>query len=1016
MSGRARLRVGWVGYANTLPLRPALDGLTGPDGGGGVELFEGVPTRINAMLAAGEVDVAPVSSIEAARHADDWVLLPGVSISCDGPARSVLVASPSPLLSPCELPLPVHLTPASATSAVLLDVLARYAWRDRGGPGWRGLELVDGEPEAGCARLLIGDEALREEVACAYAHHTDLGLAWFQHTGLPMVFALFCARRRALAEGHGPALDALNRSLAGCAAHPDVEAAAATGAGSLALPRAAVATYLAGLSYGWTARHRAGFDAFLDLARRAGHLPETARGGAGEALDERGARAAAPSRRAARPAVNRIGQVYGDYEIREMLGAGGMGEVFRARQVSLDRPVAVKFISAERYADDVNRRRFLREIRTCSTLSHPNVVKIYDWGEKDGDIFLVMEYLDGVPLETYIHKAPGGLPVDFVLKVTEDVLAALAHMHPLGFIHRDIKPANVMVGRYNRAVLMDFGLVKVIKDYRLTQTGKVLGTPRYLPPEALLGESGDHRADLYQVGLVLCEALLGKIPFKQRELLEYLKGERSEAPRMPRDVRPDLDPGVAQLVANALEHDPDARYQEAREMLSDLARLRDGKPIASTRDLERSAFPRVFPELRLSAAFRERYAFLSFVTRDPVLAVVCAHDTKRDRRVHLRFVAPAVVRSAPRRDALAKALETLAAIDHPGVSVPSVVGREDDMVYVTYPVNRDATLQECLDARPRFAPETVVGCGIQLTAALSALHAHGLVHGFLAPASVRVSPDGVLSISDAELGILARHTALAESRDFAASLGYYTSPEQLDGAPPTPASDAYALAALLYRMSAGAHPMPGHELAEDRTDPVRSLLLPALAPEPGKRAADLAAFAAGLERHSRGGRGRSLAADLLPPEAARPRRPTAPVRRPLSRSQIASPPGRAGLEARRRPVLAVLAVLVALAVAVVVVSRLAMLVGPASAEVRDLAIRFDAGRATLEWSTTAPVPTRVEIGTDPSRMEVLEAPGRVPVRVHRLVTHPLPAGTGHVLRILLPGGASHERRFRTPAR
>lgn len=278
--------------------------------------------------------------------------------------------------------------------------------------------------------------------------------------------------------------------------------------------------------------------------------------------------------------MRRIGQTYAGYEILAPLGAGGMGEVYRAHQKALNRDVAVKFISEEFCSDENIRRRFLREIRAASTLSHPNIVKLYDSGEQDKDIFLVMEFLDGKPLETFIQKAPRGLPCDFALKVVEDVLEALAFMHPRGFIHRDIKPANIMLTRFNRAVLMDFGLVKIAEDSQITRTGKLVGTPRYLSPEMLMGGTCDHRSDLYQVGLVLCEAVCGRIPFKQMELLEYLKGESSVPPRTPQDIKPDLDAPIAQLINNALGIPLDERYQEAREMLEDLGRAREGTTVS----------------------------------------------------------------------------------------------------------------------------------------------------------------------------------------------------------------------------------------------------------------------------------------------------------------------------------------------------------------------------------------------------------------------------------------------------
>ena len=709
----------------------------------------------------------------------------------------------------------------------------------------------------------------------------------------------------------------------------------------------------------------------------------------------------------------RIGKQYGDYVVQELLGVGGMGEVFRATQISLDRPVALKFITAERYADDVNRRRFLREIRACSTLQHPNIVKIYDSGEEEGDIYLVMEYLEGKPLEAWIRAQPDGLPADFVLKVCEDVLESLVAMHPKGFIHRDIKPANIMIGKFNRAVLMDFGLVKIAQDTRLTQTGRVLGTPRYLAPESLASQSGDHRADIYQVGLVMCEALLGKIPFKQRELMEYVKGEREQRPKTPREARPDLPEGIQLLMQNALEVQPEARYQEAREMLADLARVRDGKPIQATRDVKQVGFPRVFPELRLSSTFLERYVFQSFVTRDPLVSVVQAHDKKRARDVQLRFLSPTLVGSCPHPEALVAALQSLTRLEHPNVFSPTAMGREEGVYYLSYPVSADPTLKESLEARDRFERDVVVRAGQQITAGLAAMHAAGLVHGFLTPTSLIIAPTGTISVTDAELGLLARHTAFADTKESTTRITYYSPPELLDGEAPTEASDLFALAALLYRMLTGDYHVASASLAEDRNDPVRSLLVAAMDSDPQRRGSDVAQFGAELVKRAGGTPNsrqrlasapeRPLAEALVPPLV---RRPTGGAVRDMSVLDSSVPPRRPPHPAFLRALGGLVAVSIGIATWLAFGSRI---------EVGDVHALAETSSATLQWTTSRPVETRVELGTDAENMEVVEDPGHARTTRHKVVTPNLKSGTSYVFRVLLPHHhRSPDYTFTTP--
>ena len=258
------LRVGWVSFVNVLPLYPAVRDLPG------IALEEGVPTRLNARLAAGEIDLAPVSSIEYARRADRYVLLPGLSISSDGPTRSVLVASDVKIGPGATERAVVHLTPASASSVVLLKVLAAFAW-----PHAPGLTVTE-DPAQANARLLIGDEALRELLSPTHAHVVDLGEAWRNHTGLPMVFAVFAARREAMTDGRRVALEAAHRALLEAAANPDRATASVEAAARLNLPLPGVREYLDGLSWNISPRHEAGLKRFLADAARIGECPPVA--------------------------------------------------------------------------------------------------------------------------------------------------------------------------------------------------------------------------------------------------------------------------------------------------------------------------------------------------------------------------------------------------------------------------------------------------------------------------------------------------------------------------------------------------------------------------------------------------------------------------------------------------------------------------------------------------------------------------------------------------------------------
>ncbi|HEX5501297.1 MAG TPA: serine/threonine-protein kinase, partial [Thermomicrobiales bacterium] len=220
----------------------------------------------------------------------------------------------------------------------------------------------------------------------------------------------------------------------------------------------------------------------------------------------------------------------GPYEIRGLLGRGGMSTVYRAYQPALDREVAVKVLSGPRAADPVFRERFRRETRAIARLRHPNILAVYDSGEVGGEPYLVSELIAGGSLQSRL-----GRPLDprDVARLARQIGAALDYAHGQGLIHRDVKPANILVDG-PRAVLGDFGIVKA-SDYgwtALTQTGVGVGTPEYMAPEQALNEPLDGRADLYSLGVVLYEALAGAPPYLGDTPLQVIEGHlRGRLPR-----------------------------------------------------------------------------------------------------------------------------------------------------------------------------------------------------------------------------------------------------------------------------------------------------------------------------------------------------------------------------------------------------------------------------------------------------------------------------------------------------
>jgi serine/threonine-protein kinase len=263
----------------------------------------------------------------------------------------------------------------------------------------------------------------------------------------------------------------------------------------------------------------------------------------------------------------------GRYLILRRIGKGGMGEVFEAEHIGLDKRVAIKFLLEKLETDREVLTRFHREARTASRIGHENIIDITDIGEaEDGRAYIVMELLQGRDLGAVL-RASGPMPVARAVHIIRQICRGLAAAHDKGIVHRDMKPENVFLTQREAAVdvvkIMDFGISKVIDAHdskvRLTQTGAVVGTPVYMAPEqAMASHEVDHRADVYAVGIMLYELLCGRPPFRGDSYLALVTQHINEPPPPPRTVRPDLPPEIEALIMAALEKDPARRVPTMR--------------------------------------------------------------------------------------------------------------------------------------------------------------------------------------------------------------------------------------------------------------------------------------------------------------------------------------------------------------------------------------------------------------------------------------------------------------------
>ena len=276
--------------------------------------------------------------------------------------------------------------------------------------------------------------------------------------------------------------------------------------------------------------------------------------------------------------MNLLGRTIGNYQIREELGRGGMAVVYRAYQQSLNRYVAIKVLPPQFAFDREFVERFQREARAAAGLRHPNIVVIHDVGQEEGIYYIVMEYLEGQTLKQVIEQE-GPLPPQRVGRIIEQVAAALDYAHRRGFVHRDVKPANIFVGEGDRVTLTDFGIAKAgAETQHLTRTGTLMGTPEYMSPEQAEGGTVDYRTDLYALGVVLYQMLVGRVPFRGTTPHAVLHAVIYEPPPPPRQINPNLPPVIEAVIMQAVAKRPEQRFQRGAEMVAALRAALAGKP------------------------------------------------------------------------------------------------------------------------------------------------------------------------------------------------------------------------------------------------------------------------------------------------------------------------------------------------------------------------------------------------------------------------------------------------------
>ena len=260
-----------------------------------------------------------------------------------------------------------------------------------------------------------------------------------------------------------------------------------------------------------------------------------------------------------------IGKMISHYRVLEKLGSGGMGTVYKAQDIKLDRFVALKFLPPHLSQAEEEKKRFIHEAKAASALDHPNICTIYEIDEtEDGQMFIAMACYDGESLKQKVESRSAGLDVDQAIDIAMQVAEGLAKAHEQEIVHRDLKPANVMITKDGVVKIVDFGLAKLRGQTKLTKAGTTLGTAAYMSPEQAMGQEVDHRTDIFSFGVLLYEMLAGDQPFagdyEQAVIYSILNEE-------PGSIGRDVPEELQNVVLRALEKEPEKRYQSVNQLL-----------------------------------------------------------------------------------------------------------------------------------------------------------------------------------------------------------------------------------------------------------------------------------------------------------------------------------------------------------------------------------------------------------------------------------------------------------------
>jgi serine/threonine protein kinase len=577
------------------------------------------------------------------------------------------------------------------------------------------------------------------------------------------------------------------------------------------------------------------------------------------------------------------------YDILEELGRGGMGVVYKARQLSLNRVVALKLIRDSALATPEDLARFRIEAEAAARMRHPNIVQIFDVGEHEGRPYFAMEFVDGGSLDQHLTSQPQSpaLAADLI----RTLALAVQHAHEQKVVHRDLKPANILLsvvggplsvaridGQRTIPKITDFGLAKRLDSdsTALTQDGTVLGTASYMAPEQAAGRVHDigPAVDVYALGAMLYELLTGRPPFDAHSWQQAVHQVMHDEPQPPTRLRADVPSDLETVCLKCLEKEPAGRYASAGDLADDLGRFLEAKPVA--------AVPLDEKERLLRLARKDGYDIVGELGRGPRSTVYRALSGPHKQPVALKVFTKNVCTREEWEARLLTSSDLWAALAHPHIVPVQRAGWWDTAPYLAVEYVPHGSLAAKLGGQP-YPLRQAIGLVEQLAGIASYLHRQGVVHGNLKPSNVLLAADAIPRLVDLRAtGGLFLSRLPADDSDPTGLC--YLAPELVRESPvePRPNTDIYGLGVILYELLTGRppfaaataretleqvrsqDPIPPSHLNSEVTPPLEACCLRCLRKNPWKRytrAYDLAT------------RLRSLRDDPAVPQELRPKRP-----------------------------------------------------------------------------------------------------------------------------------------------